>query len=304
MTKTRVFKSRTIAPLCAALIAGAPACASTAPAALAVTPTPPPPELAPLLEKTSELTLSSERFTGEVKVTGKKLPRKLEALGGLTAKVSGELSTSPEAASLTETVLGQTISLRLIDRTLYLRDAKIARHDGGRPWVKESLSSSGGPFSSNPGLGSGGSGGSGGGATTEKFKAVTALLKASNDVRSLGASTVDGQAVTGFAGTADPKEVEESTLPAKLRHAVVKSHIKPAATVEAFLAPNGLPVRSHIVLALGGLRLSVTHDVLAINFPVAAIPPPPASETITAAELKTILAKLKRHSSDKTSSRR
>jgi hypothetical protein len=273
------------------LIAGAALCASLAPGAAAVTPTPPPPELAPLLQKTSELTLSSERFTGEVKITGKKLPRKLKALGGLTSKVSGELSTSPESASLDETVLGHTISLRLVDKTLYLREAAIAKLDGGRPWVKESLTSSDGLFSSNPGLGAGGSSGSGGATTTEKFETVTAVLKASNDVRALGASTVDGQAVTGFAGTADPKEVEQSTLPAKLRAAVVKSKIKPAATVEAFLASNGLPVRSHVVLSLGGLKLSVTHDVLAIDFPVAAIAPPPAAETITGAELKKIVAK-------------
>jgi hypothetical protein len=292
MTKTPRSKSQTVSLLCGSLLAGAALCASIAPAASAVAPTPPPPELAPLLQKTSELTLSSERFTGEVKITSRKLPRKLKALGGLDAKVSGEVTTSPEAASLTETLLGHTTSLRLVDNTLYLRDATIAEHDGGRPWVKESLSSPGGLFSSNPGLGAGGAGGSSSGApTTEKFKTVTALLKASDDVRSLGASTVDGQAVTGFAGTADAKQVEESTLPAKLRKAVVKSHIKPAATVEAFFAPNGLPVRSHVVLALGGLKLGVTHDVLAINFPVAAIPAPPAAETITAAELKKLIAK-------------
>jgi hypothetical protein len=295
MTKQPVSNSRTVSLLCASLILGAALCASAVPTASAVTPTPPPPELAPLLQKTSELTLFSERFTGEVKITGKKLPPKLKALGGLTSKVSGELSTSPEAASLTETVLGRTVSVRLVDKALYLREASIAKHDGGRPWVKESLSTSGGPFGSNPALGAGGSGGSGGSGgeatTTEKFKTVTALLKASNDVRSLGASTVDGQAVSGFAGTADPKEVEKSTLPAKLREAVVKSHIKPAATFEAFLAPNGLPVRSHVVLALGSLKLSVMHDVLAINFPVAAVPVPPASETITTAELKKLIAK-------------
>jgi hypothetical protein len=291
MTRQTVSRSTAAILLSAALVAGAAMCGSLLPAANAVAPTPPPPELAPLLQRTSELTLSSERFTGEVKITGKKLPRKLKALGGLKSNVSGELSTAPEAASLEETVLGHTLSLRLVDKTLYIREAGLAKLDGGRPWIKESMTPSGGLFSSNPGLGAGGSGGSGGAATTEKFKTVTAVLKASNDVRALGASTVDGQAVTGFAGTADPKEVEQSTLPAKLRAAVVKSHIKPAATVEAFLTPNGLPVRSHVVLALGGLKLSVTHDVLAINFPAPAIAPPPAAETITAAELKKIVAK-------------
>jgi hypothetical protein len=273
-------------------LAGAAALGVLAPVAGAVTPTPAPPELAPLLQKTSELQLSSERFTAEVKFSGAKLPRKLKALGGLKAKVSGEVSTSPEAASLTESVLGRTISIRLVNRTVFIHDPSIGRHDGGRPWVEQSLDPSSGLFGSNPGLGTGGSGGADGssGAGTSKFKTAIALLKASRDVRSLGPSTVDGQAVTGFAGTADPKEVEESTLPAKLRAAVAKSHVKPAATFEVFLAPNGLPVRSLVVLALGGLKLTAIHDVLAINFPVATIPPPPAAETITAAELKKLLA--------------
>ena len=225
------------------LIAGAAVCASIAPAASAVAATPPPPELAPLLQKTSELQISSERFTGEVAITAKKLPRKLKALGGLKSKTSGELSTSPEAASITETFLGTTISLRLVANTLYIHDPSIAKHDGGRPWVKESASTSGGLFGSSTTIG-GGSAGAGGAPSTSKFKTEIALLKASNDVHSLGASTVDGQAVIGFAGTANPKEIEESTLPKKLRKAVGKTHIKPAATFEVFLAANGLPVRS------------------------------------------------------------
>jgi hypothetical protein len=266
---------------------------SRAAAAVAPTPVPRPPELAPLLQKTSELELSSERFSGEVTITGKKLPRKLKALGGLKQKITGELSTSPQAASVTETTLGKTLSLKIVGNTIYIHDPSIAKLDGGRPWVAESLSSSGGSFGSNPSLG--GSGGSSGSGSTDKFKTETALLTASKDVRSLGASTVDGQAVTGFAGTADPKEIEQSALPAKLRAEIVKSHIKPAATFEVFLAANGLPVRSHVVLALGAVKLNRTEDVLAIDFPVAAIAPPPAAETISGAQLKKIiLAKLKK----------
>jgi len=251
---------------------------------------PPPPELAPLLQKTSELQLSTERFSGESTITAKKLPRSLKGLGGLTSKISGEISTSPEEASITETVLGRTISLRFVANALYIDLPTIAKHDGGRPWVKESEGPSGGLFGSNTKFG-GGSGGSGDGLPTSRFTTEIALLKASNDVRSLGASTIDGQSVTGFAGTADPKEIEESRLPKSLRKAVAKAHIKPAATFEVFLAANGLPVRSHVVLRLGAVKLNVTQDVLAINFPVAAVTAPPAAETITGAELKKILAR-------------
>ena len=262
---------------------------STSIAAAAPTPVPPPPELAPLLQKTSELQLSSERFSGEVTITGKKLPPKLKALGGLKQKTTGEVSTSPQAASITETTLGKTLLLKIIGNNVFIHDASIAKIDGGRPWVSESLGSSGGSFGSDPTL-AGGSGGSSGAGSTEKFKTDTALLKASKDVRSLGASTIDGQAVTGFAGSADPQEIEQSTLPAKLREAVLKSKIKPAATFEIFLGANGLPVRSHLILALAGVKLNVSEDIPAINFPVAAIAPPPAAETITGAQLKKIIA--------------
>ena len=263
-------------------------------AAAAPTPVPPPPELAPLLQKTSELQLSSERFSGEVTITGKKLPLKLKALGGLKEKLTGELSTSPQAASVTETTLGKTLQVKIVGTMIYIHDPSIAKLDGGRPWVSESTSSSGGSFGSSPSIG-GGSGGSSGAGSTDKFKTEIALLKASKDVRSLGASTVDGQAVTGFAGSADPKEIEQSTLSAKLREAVAKSKIKPSATFQIFLGANGLPVRSHYVLALAGVKLNVSRDIPAIDFPVAAIAPPPAAETITGAQLKKIiLAKLKK----------
>jgi hypothetical protein len=292
MQKTLASNPRTVRILACMPLAFAGLCAPLASNAAAAA-SAPPPELAPLLQKTSELEINSERLSGEETIVAKKLPPKLKALGGLKVKFSGEESASPEAASLTTTILDKTSSLRLVDGTIYVHEAALAKHDGGRPWVKLDAQGSGKLFSSNPSLGSGtGLGGSGGGASSSHFKVQTALLKASSDVRSLGASTIDGQAVTGFAGTVDPKQIEESQLSAKLRKAIVESHIKPAATFEVFLAANGLPVRSNIVLAIGKVKLKVDEEVLAINFPVAAIPPPPAAETITLAELEKLEKKL------------
>lgn len=261
-----------IAGLCTALLSPVTAGATA-----------PPPELAPLLQKTSELQISSERVSGEVSIVPKKLPAKLKGLGELNLKLTGEESTSPEAAAVTVTAANQTISLRLVDDTIYIEEKAIAKLDGGRPWIKLDKQSSSKLFGAKPGLGSSGLGSS---EQSEHFKGITALLKASKDVRSLGASTVDGQAVTGFAGTVDPKQVEESQLPKKLRKELLKSHVKPAASFEVFIAANGLPVHQKIMLALGKAKLTVTADVLAIDFPVSAVPPPPASETITAAELE------------------
>jgi hypothetical protein len=286
MTKMTAASFRATSLFTGALIALAALCASTPAAVSAAAP---PPELAPLLQKTGELQISSERFTDELAVTGKKVPSKLKALGGLKVKIAGEESTSPEVAAITETLLGKTIDIRLVNHVIYVHDASIAKYDGGRPWVAESVpGASTGLFGSHTTLG-GGSSGSSGASTASKFKTAIALLKASNDVRALGASTVEGQAVTGFAGSANPREIEESSLPAKLRAEIVKSHIKPAATFEVFIAANGLPVRSHFVLQLGGLKLAVTEDVPAVDFPVASVSAPSAAETITADELKKIL---------------
>ena len=58
-----------------------------------------------------------------------------------------------------------------------------------------------------------------------------------------------------------------------------------------FLAANGLPVRSHVVLALGGLKLNASAGRARDQLPGGRDRPPPAAETITAAELKKILAK-------------
>jgi hypothetical protein len=283
MTKITAASSRTTSLFTGALIAFAALCASTPAAVSAAAP---PPELAPLLQKTGELQISSERFSDEVAVTGKKVPPKLKALGGLKVKIAGEESTSPEGAAITETLLGKPIEIRVVNHMIYLHDTSIVKYDGGRPWVEESVpGASTGLFGSHTTLG----GGSGGAPTASKFKTAIALLKASNDVRALGASAVEGQAVTGFAGSANPREIEESSLPAKLRAEIVKSHIKPAATFEVFIAANGLPVRSHFVLQLGGLKLAVTEDVPEIDFPVASVSAPSAAETITADELKKIL---------------
>lgn len=287
MFNTRIVKTRLILPLTLASVT-AGALGFSAPAGAA----PPPPELAPLLQRTSELQISSERFSDEVTIAPAKLPRKLKDFGGLKLKLAGEESAAPEAAAVTTTVLGKTITLRLVNKIIYLRDPSIAKRDGNRPWVALDAQTSGKLFSSNPSIGTGsGLGGSGGGIAVSHFKVETALLKASKNVRSLGASTIDGQAVTGFAGTADPKQIEASHLPAKLRSEVVKSHVKPAAKFEVFLAANGLPVRSNVVLVLGKIKLKASEDVLAINFPIAAIAPPPAAETITAAELEKLIKK-------------
>jgi hypothetical protein len=269
------------APLIAVALCALCACAGPAQAST-------PPELAPLLQKMSELRVNSARLSGEVTLSSSKLPRKLKALGGLKLKLSGELSTSPPAASLEITSPEATLSVRLVNKKLYIEEPQLAKLDHGRPWIEESVKSTKKLFSASPGLGSG-SGLGGPEASLGQFKSEVQLLKAATDVRSLGQSTVDGQAVSGFAGTIAPARFEEGQFPSKLRRELRRLHIKPKAGFEVFIAANGLPVRTSLVLSLSRVKVEVTVDVPAIDFPVEAVPVPPATQTISASELEKLL---------------
>jgi hypothetical protein len=247
-----------------------------------------PPELAPLVAKMSELHVSSARLAGEVTVTGHKLPRKLKALGGLKLKLSGELSTFPPAASITAASPEATISVRLVNKRLYIEEPALAKLDGGRPWIEESPQSTKKLFGASPGLGAN-SGLGGPEGSLGQFKSDAALLNKATNVRSLGQSTIDGQAVTGFAGTIAATQFEEGQFPSKLRGELRRLHLNPKGSFEIFIAANGLPVRTSLGLAFRGVKIQATVDVPAIDFPVGAVPVPPASETITAAELEKLL---------------
>jgi hypothetical protein len=261
-----------------------------------------PPELQALEQHMSELTVTSQRLTAKESIGGK-LPRKLAALKGLSEEVSGEESISPPFASNTSKIAGRTVALLQIGNTLYTHDPSIARIDGGRPWVMESLTGKAGQFGAKPRLGGSALGGGGSLLNPTPFKSDAELIKQGTDVRALGSSTIDGQSTVGFAGTVTARRLAESALSKKQVAKLGRKHIKLKATFEAFVAANGVPVRMNIVLSIGKVRLIASEDVLAIDFPVTVPAPPPAAETIAAAELekieakrlKKVLKKLKKH---------
>jgi hypothetical protein len=245
-----------------------------------------PPELQALEQHMSELTVSSQRVTLKETIGGK-----LAALKGLSEELSGEESISPPFASTTSKVAGRTVTMLQIGNTLYTHDPSIARIDGGRPWVMESLTGKVGQFGAKPRLGGSAIGGGGSLLNPTPFKSDAELIKQGTDVRALGSSTIDGQATVGFAGTVTARRLAESALSKKQVAKLGRKHIKLKATFEAFIAANGVPVRMNIVLSIGKVRLIAGEDVLAIDFPVTVPAPPPAVETIAAAELEKIEAK-------------
>ncbi|HTA06638.1 MAG TPA: hypothetical protein VK774_09770 [Solirubrobacteraceae bacterium] len=284
------------ASLClVALLATLAVVLTLAPNARAGTAAPQPAELQALEQRMSEVTVNSERFTGSVSVGGK-LPHKLSALRGLKASFTGEHVLAPPATRVTTKLLGKPLTLLQIGESLYVNEPALARRDGGRPWVELDLAGRSKLFGSSPGLGSGtGLSGTSGGSG-QAFKDDAELLKDAAEVHALGTSMVDGQTVSGFSGTVSAAKLAQGQLPKKTLQTLRSKHIKLSASIEAFIASSGVPVRVSLTLRLGkAIRVSVLSDTLAINFPVAAVPPPPAGETITAAEL----AKLEKKSKPK-----
>jgi hypothetical protein len=268
-----------LASLLAAFLALAASAAAAAPLAQ-------PAELQALEQHMSELTVTSERVAGKETISGK-LPHTHGSAKSVSTEFSGEQSLSPEFANVTVKIAGRSLTILQLGQTLYTHDPSIAAHDGGRPWVAESLSAKNGLFGSSPSLGGGGSRGSGAPSRTP-FKSDAELLKEGSSIRALGASTVDGQATVGFAGTLTAQRLAESVLSKKQLAKLKREHLKLKGSFETFIAANGEPVRTIVLLSIGKLRFSVSSDVLAIDFPVSVPAPPPAAETIGAAELEKI----------------
>jgi hypothetical protein len=285
--------ARTLVALGSAVLAVVAACAAAVTPAHAVPNPSQPPELQALEQRMSELTVNSQRISGSIAFSGK-LPRKDAALRSLQVSFAGEQSVAPASVTVTTTIAGKALTVKQIGDVLYLDEPSLARHDGGRPWVKLDTAERGKLFGANPGLGQGtGINGASTTGSAQAFKSDAELLEKTPAIRALGASTVNGQAVSGFAGTLEPKRAAASQLPRKLLAELRRKHVKLTASYQMFISAEGVPVETKLVIGLGKLKLDVTADVLAINFPVATVAPPAAAETISATELERLARKRK-----------
>jgi hypothetical protein len=242
-----------------------------------------PPELPPLLAKMSTLQVSSERFTAAVTLRSRKLPKALSGLRSLTIHLSGEATVAqPQSASITTTALGHTTTIRLVGSTVYTEEPALAGKDGGRPWVS-SPAPPDGVVGDTPGVAQPGA---------ASYANVAKLIEKARAVKALGPSTVDGQQVSRFVFTISPARLE-STIAPKARGDLRKLHVVPKARFEVDLAPTGLPVHTAGQLDFGRkLDIGITADVLATDFPLT-VAPPPQDQTISEAELLTLLKKKK-----------
>ncbi|HWX73860.1 MAG TPA: hypothetical protein VNZ05_01050 [Solirubrobacteraceae bacterium] len=293
--------SRGAPALCAALLT----CALAAPARGSVSvplrpgEPPLPADLVALAKEMESVRVSSERFrvrTATAAVGGH-VPRAEQELFKLFAfDVSGEVALSPPAGSFSLTLFGQTLRVRVVDGTSYLFEPELARRDGGRPWLDTGQGGLSGLLGPASGLGLPAS------PPATPFKGLATLLTGARSVTELGAGTLDGLAITGFRATVAASALEEPQPPSKppsiLRGIFSRARRRPppaprvpapptSAQVEVFIAPTGVPVRTHISETAEGVSMSALADVFAVNFPVR-VARPPRRQTITLAALSAL----------------
>jgi hypothetical protein len=250
-----------------------------------------PADLVALAQKMEGLSLSSERFrlrTAISALAGAHVPRdELRLLALFDIDLSGEATSSPPSGSFRLTILGHTLTLRVVGRTSYLYEPALARRDGGRPWIRLGRSGLGSLFGAGalapvPASGNG-----------HSFSRLAGLLRHAVSVRELGPGTVDGQAITGFRMALDESALQEggSARPSAPRPITERIGLaaaaqpSPAITLEIMIAPSGLPVQTRVEVASEGLSFGALDDLYAVNFPLS-VRAPPKRRTIGLAALR------------------
>jgi hypothetical protein len=259
-----------------------------------------PPELTGLEQQMSQLKASSERFTLQEELSagefaGSQLPFSLVLDG------RGEASDAPSEAWLEVGILGSVIAReRTIGDTEWVYEQRAEELDHGHPWVQRKRSEASKESALDPGgiLEAQAPGQQG------TFSKLVEELNGAQSVVDSGPATVEDQRVTEFEASLNPaplvaeleaqaraKEPERQPLKSLFPDLPAgsgsspQSYPPPTLELEAFIAPDGLPVRIRVTLTYAGVTVTVRVDTLAINLPVD-VTPPPAAQTISQQRLK------------------
>jgi hypothetical protein len=215
---------------------------------------------------------------------GKNASRRRSAHSAKTETVltlSGAVSSSPPLANFTGAVLGFSVGERQIGSTRWNESGFVGSLDGNRPWVEERNQ----PVTGSKSLTN---------VAATSFRGVVEDLRLARGLHEVGPQLADGIATREFEGQIPRRELAAANRSAggielealsKLVHGSIELHV--------YIAEDGVPVRTAV-----GFRLA-THshhallvaqtDTPAIDVPVV-VSPPPASETITKAQLEHLLA--------------
>ncbi|MFZ2051202.1 MAG: hypothetical protein WAU69_09780 [Solirubrobacteraceae bacterium] len=195
-----------------------------------------------------------------------------------------EASVSPRLAIIRGEFLGGiSLQLRLIGEQEYERSPFLGLLVSGKPWVYVSPAERAKERASNTTEGA--SPVSVTGEPEAGFAKLIAWLAKARSVVDMGPAVVDRQPTTEFRATLDLEKTLSAANGGSSKAGRRKRLVHEHETLYLFLASDGLPVRTHEQVRIGTGRLDLTTDILATEVPVS-VTPPPASETISQAELE------------------
>jgi hypothetical protein len=213
----------------------------------------------------------------------------------IVTSTTGVLSLSPallsststtEGAAFNEVVGGATAQERR-GATTYLHNPALTRHDGGRPWIRstrthseERLAAKLAPLTSafDPVLAGAESPTA---SSTGPLALLLEVLGEALSIRETGAATIDAQQTLAFTATLSSTRLLDRVFSAKERRELGQGKQPPNVdfTLELWLAPSGLPVRTATTNDTHGEEFSSQEDILGLEVPVH-VHAPPADRTI------------------------
>lgn len=204
-------------------------------------------------------------------------------------------TSTTEGLGSREALGGVSRRERRIGATTYLYDPSAARHDGGRPWIRsrrtrseERLAAKLAPITDaldpllagleRPAV-----------SSTGPFAPLLELLGEALSIQETGPATVDGQQTLAFIATLSTARLLERAFSVKERRSLLEGKQPPNTdfTLELWLAPSGLPVRTATTNRTRGEEFSSQEDILGLEVPVL-VHAPPADQTISQARLTKI----------------
>jgi hypothetical protein len=283
-------------PLLAAL-----ALTGAAPAALAEgvqsAPPPIPPALQVLEQKLAQIHFNTARISDRLVLGEASVPVGTAELGsgldqckGAEVTTTGVFRHSPFESATTDIFAGYRSREIEIGATTYRYERSIAKYDGGRPWIRRrkaatkpergsandtdpsTLTVLGAVFSSSRPRGSQG-----------PFARLVEDLDGALSIQEIGPATVDRQQVTEYIASLSAAKLLAGRLNQK-QHQMARELEAEPVTLELFIAPSGLPVRTTVVVATGKEGLGEEEDFRAVGIPVSIHAPPPRA-TIGQAKL-------------------
>jgi hypothetical protein len=282
-----------------------------------------PPALQALEQKMQQINFNTARFStrfglGELgsPANGAELGSNVNVCKSLVTSSTGiERLSPPASVSVGEFdgVVGSKSKELSIGNTIYVFTPSASRSDGGRPWVRSAVqrtpkSAAGAAFGSAlaPAHLASGSDGSEG-----HFAKLIEETNGALSIQEVGPATVDGQEVTEFTASLSltklitRQELEEFTgsfsslnellapKPSPKQREEAKKHQEEATQklseapmeLELFIPPNGIPVRTTVVIGKRSEGIGAEQDILAVGVPVV-VHAPPVDKTIGQAQLR------------------